>query len=55
VSDSISGDGQAQLSVPLALRETDPDLALVVAAWPELPAAIKAAVMALVRSAAAAE
>jgi hypothetical protein len=29
---------------------TDPDLAAVVAAWPELPDAIKAAVLTLVRT-----
>jgi hypothetical protein len=30
---------------------SDPDLAAVVAAWPDLPAALKAAVLALVRTA----
>jgi hypothetical protein len=34
--------------------ETDPDLARVVTAWPELPAPIKAAVLALIGAAGAA-
>jgi hypothetical protein len=37
------------MSLPATL---DPDLAAVVAAWPDLPAPIKAAVLALIRTAA---
>jgi hypothetical protein len=34
-----------------AAAETDPDLAHVIDAWPDLPAHIRAAVLALVRAA----
>jgi hypothetical protein len=34
-----------------SLRETDPDLARVVIAWPDLPAHIRAAVLALIGAA----
>ena len=59
VRPKTSGDPAAPLTGPLTgtadnacalLRETDPDLARVIDAWPSLPEAIKRAVLALVQS-----
>jgi hypothetical protein len=38
-------------SVPNDIRQNDPDLAAVVAAWPELPATIKSGILAMVKAA----
>ncbi len=37
--------------LPTDTRKTDPDLAAVVAAWPVLPEALKAGILAMVRAA----
>ena len=37
--------------LPTDICKTDPDLAAVVAAWPELPAAIRAGIVAMVKAA----
>jgi len=56
---NTSDDNTSALTAPLTgaaaspcepLRETDPDLARIVNAWPELPAHIRAAVLALVQT-----
>ena len=43
---TFSNDGRAEYREP-----NDPDLAAVLDAWPELPEAIKAGIMAMVRAA----
>jgi hypothetical protein len=37
--------------LPTDIRQSDPDLAAIVAAWSELPEAIRAGIMAMVRAA----
>jgi hypothetical protein len=50
---NTSGNPAAPLTVPLTgAPETDTDLARVVATWPDLPAPIRRAVLALIESAA---
>jgi hypothetical protein len=41
--------------LPTDTCKNDPDLAVVVAAWPELPEAIKAGILAMVKAAAGSE
>jgi hypothetical protein len=49
---NTSGEGAPRLSAPLAQQApADPDLARLCAAWPALPAHIRAAVLALVSAA----
>ncbi len=43
--------GHPSLPLPFGSSETPPDLAEVVAAWPELPEAIRAGILAMIRSA----
>jgi hypothetical protein len=49
--DNTSGHATPQLAPVLAPGPADPDLARLVAAWPQLPPYIKAAVLALVGTA----
>jgi len=37
--------------LPTDTRKTDPDLVAVIAAWPELPEALKAGIVAMVKAA----
>lgn len=48
-----SGSDPARVSAPIAVPSTpaDPDLAAVVAAWPNVPAAIRAGIVAMVKAA----
>jgi len=43
--------GHPSLPLPFGPSEKPPDLAEVVAAWPELPEAIRAGILAMIRSA----
>jgi hypothetical protein len=43
---TTSGDGPSPVALPVA--PTDPELARIVAAWPDLPDAIRRAMLALV-------
>ena len=53
--DNTSGDAETPLTQPLhEIAESDPDLARVEAAWPELPEAIKAGILSMVEAARAA-
>jgi hypothetical protein len=53
VNETTSGASNRPLTVLLArLAKTDPDLARILDAWPKLPAHIRAAVLALVATAA---
>jgi len=52
---SKSGNIGAGFDPPTPPEHTDPDLARVVAAWPDLPPAIRAGVVALVAAAAPAK
>ena len=45
------GPSQVAEHLPNDTCQTDPDLAAVVAAWPELPEAIKAGILAMVKAA----
>jgi hypothetical protein len=49
------GPSQVAEHLPNDTCQTDPDLAAVVAAWPELPEAIKAGILAMVKAAAGSE
>jgi hypothetical protein len=49
--DNTHGESRADVALGVAQNPSDPDLACVVAAWPELPEAIRRAVLALVWSA----
>lgn len=51
-SENGLGPSMVELSHPMPTdnRRLPPDLAVVVAAWPSLPEAIKAGIMAMVRS-----
>jgi hypothetical protein len=43
--------GHSSLSLPYGLTEMPPDLAEVVATWPDLPEPIRAGIVAMIRSA----
>jgi hypothetical protein len=47
--------GYLALPVPYGPSEPHPDLALVMSAWPDLPEAIRAGIMAMVRASAGME
>jgi len=51
---SKCGSNGAEFGSPILPKPFDPDLAAVVAAWPDLPHAIRAGVLALVNAATAA-
>jgi hypothetical protein len=49
---SKSGNKDAPFGISTGeLRPTDPELAAVAAAWPDLPAALRAGILAMVRAA----
>ena len=49
------GPSRVAEHLPNDTCQTDPDLAAVVAAWPELPEAIKAGILAMVKAIAGSE